>query len=67
MKKFLKIMKFLGLGLILGSATDLYFEYCVSREMNGYLLILLALGLLTGWITYLIYTVKSLIKHFKLN
>jgi hypothetical protein len=67
MKKFWKILKFLGLGAILTIATDLYFEYCVSREMNIYLLTTFVMVLAISWSVYLVHAVKSLIKHFKLN
>jgi hypothetical protein len=61
-----KLFIFLLVTLAVLGVSDMFFEYCVNRNMPIFLESLAMLGMLMIWLWYIIYTVKLLKTTLKL-
>jgi len=61
-----KLFIFIVITIMVIAVSDMFFEYCVSRDMPIFISTLAMMGMLMIWIWYIIYAVKLLKTILKL-
>lgn len=62
----MKLLTFLALSAVMLIATDLYFEYMVSRECPAFFTTIAGIGLIMGFYYFIKYVAKTLKNLLKL-